>query len=334
MTKTIRIRESIALLKENEYYTFVFTNTRKIKKIKFGELYEKIVLNSLNETTLGELSQNLNCPIETIEGALLDLENEGILDIKEEENIPERIKKQVYFINELTKSWNETLNLEKKIENTKITLFGVGGIGTWMINGLYQMNFKNVTIVDPDKIEESNLNRQLFFTSKDIGRYKVDVIKERLNDINIKTSKEYVSEEQDLTDLIRFSDFLINCTDSPSVQETTKIIDLYAQKYKIPYCVSGGYNLHLGMVGPIIVPGVTATFEDFLRYQKENDPLKNLEKIKDVEQSGNIGPIVGVIANLQLLEIFKHIIQKGDINYNKFLEIDFLNSKTYERHFN
>ena len=126
---------------------------------------------------------------------------------------------------------------------------------------------------------------------------------------------------------------MVNCADSPSIAETTKIIDNYASKNQIPYCVAGGYNLHLGMVGPIIIPGVTRTFKDFIDYQKRVDPLKDLEKIKDVKQTGNLGPIAGAVANIQVMEIFKYLTNRGRINLNRFAEINFMDLSIKWREF-
>ena len=152
----------------------------------------------------------------------------------------------------------------------------------------------------------------------------MDVIKEKLKDAKIISFKKKVEPHQNLEKIISGCDFLVNCADSPSVAETTNIIDVYASRLKIPYCVAGGYNLHLGMIGPIIIPGKTHTFNDFIEYQKKTDPLKNLEKIKDIKQTGNLGPIAGAIANIQVMEIFKYLTGKGKINFNRFAEIDFM----------
>lgn len=169
------------------------------------------------------------------------------------------------------------------------------------------------------------MNRQLFFNKEDIGKYKVDVIKDKLKDSKIISYKKWISDKEDLEEIVYDSNFIVNCADYPSVAETSRIIDNYSEKYSIPYCIAGGYNLHLGMVGPIIIPGKTAKFNDFLEYQKTNSPRSNLEKIKDIEQTGNLGPIAGAIANMQVMEIFKYLIGKGEINLNKFAEIDFMN---------
>ena len=143
-------------------------------------------------------------------------------------------------------------------------------------------------------------------------------------DSKIIPFKKILSDKDNLEEIVRGSDFLVNCADNPSVEETSKIIDKYSVKYGIPYCIAGGYNLHLGMIGPIIVPGQTATLDDFINYQKSHDKLSNLETIKDIKQTGNIGPIAGTIANIQVMEIFKYLIGKGNLNFNKFAEMDFM----------
>lgn len=195
------------------------------------------------------------------------------------------------------------------------------------------MGVGELRISDPDIVRESNLNRQLFFDSRDIGKYKVDVIKSKLIDANIIPFKKTVGDGEDLEEIVSNSNFLVNCADSPSIVETTRVIDKYACKYNIPYCVAGGYNLHLGMVGPMIIPRKTASFEDFIEYQKRMDPLKNLEKIKDVTQTGNLGPIAGAIANIQAMEIFKYLVGKGKLNLNRFAEIDFMDLNIVWREF-
>lgn len=328
MNEKIKLKESIYILKESEdLYQVIFTATRKIKKFKVDSLVKEIINELKSEKTELELVNNLkkNYNSKDIRLCLNSLENAGIFRRYDDRLDNQRHLKQILFIDELTNSWHETIKLQNRLENSIVSVFGVGGIGTWVINGLSQIGIRNIRITDPDKVSESNLNRQLFFNMSDIGKYKVDVIKDKLPDSNIFAYKKIVSLNEDLEELVNGSNFLVNCADSPSIVETTKIIDKYSKKYNIPYCVSGGYNMHLGMVGPIIVPGKTGSFDDFINYQKINNPLKNFEKIKDIEQSGNLGPIAGTVANIQVMEIFKFLIGKGKPNVNRFAEIDFMN---------
>jgi|SRR3989344_2360981 len=336
MKTKIKIKESIYILREDEnIYQVLFTSTRRIKRIRMNDLgkdlIEKIKTENNPDNIINQLEHKYKR--EDIESSIDQLETLGILRSYNGDALESRFSRQIFFIDELTDSWEQTLNIQNKLKNTAISVFGIGGIGTWIVNGLYQIGIGSLKLSDPDVVNRSNLNRQLYFSLEDVGSYKVDVIKRKIPNANIFVYKKILSSEEDLEEIIRGSDFLVNCADSPSIADTTKILDDYARKYNIPYCIAGGYNLHLGMVGPIIVPGKTACFDCFLEYQKENDPLKDLELVKDIEQTGSLGPIAGAVANLQVMEIFKYLINKGSINLNKFAEIDFMNFNVEWRKF-
>ena len=323
----IKLKNSMYLLKESEdVYQAIFTSTRKILRFQANNLVKSVIEELKYETTEYALVEKLKNVYDKrdITSCINSLEKYGLLRRYNKESINEKYSRQISFIDELTESWDETIKLQKKIENSTVSVFGVGGIGTWVVNGLSQIGVGNIRIIDPDKVSLSNLNRQLFFNEEDIGKYKVDVIKAKIYGTKIFVFKEFVSSRTDLENIVLGSDFLVNCADLPSVAETTEIIDKYARKYNIPYCVAGGYNMHLGMVGLIIIPGVTASFQDFLEYQKKNDPLSGLLKVKDIEQTGSLGPIAGAVANIQVMEIFKFLIGKGRLNINRFAEINFM----------
>ena len=72
----------------------------------------------------------------------------------------------------------------QKIENAKIAVFGIGGVGSFVVEGLARAGVGQLIIVDNDKYDITNINRQLGAMHSTIGKYKVDVIKERVLDIN------------------------------------------------------------------------------------------------------------------------------------------------------
>ena len=327
MVQKIKIKDSLYILRDAEdNYIFISTATRRIKKFQVDSLVKDMIKSLDSESSEQDLTERLfpKYTSQDINACLNALEKEGIIRRYESDLEKGRHYRQLLFLDELTDSRKKTLELQRKIENSKVAVFGVGGVGTWIVNSLYQIGVGEIRITDPDVVDESNLNRQLFFDSGDVGKYKVDVIKEKLKDAKILPFKKRIELNQNLEDIISGCNFLVNCADSPSVTETTKIIDRYVSQKGIAYCVAGGYNLHLGMVGPIIIPGITKTFDDFIEYQKRMDPLKDLEKIRDLKQPGNLGPIAGAIANIQTMEIFKYLTGKGRINTNRFAEIDFM----------
>lgn len=78
----------------------------------------------------------------------------------------------------------------KKLKESKVIIFGIGGVGSYTAEALTRVGIGHLILVDPDKVELTNINRQIQATHKTIGRYKVDVMKERILDINPKIKIE------------------------------------------------------------------------------------------------------------------------------------------------
>ena len=71
-----------------------------------------------------------------------------------------------------------------KLNNSKVLIFGVGGVGGYVAEALARTGVGSMTIVDKDTVSESNINRQIIALHSTVGRDKVDVLKERMLDIN------------------------------------------------------------------------------------------------------------------------------------------------------
>ena len=72
----------------------------------------------------------------------------------------------------------------EKLKKSKVAIFGVGGVGTYVVEGLARAGIENLVIVDFDKYDITNINRQIGATHSTIGKYKIDVMKDRILDIN------------------------------------------------------------------------------------------------------------------------------------------------------
>ena len=82
----------------------------------------------------------------------------------------------------------------KKLQKAKVAIFGIGGVGSFVVEGLVRAGVGNFVLVDDDKICLTNLNRQIIATRKTIGKYKVDVMKERILEINPNANVEIYQE--------------------------------------------------------------------------------------------------------------------------------------------
>lgn len=72
----------------------------------------------------------------------------------------------------------------RRMQEARIIVFGVGGVGSWCVEGLVRSGVRRMTIVDSDRVCASNVNRQLMATSKTIGRIKVDALREHLLEVS------------------------------------------------------------------------------------------------------------------------------------------------------
>ncbi len=103
----------------------------------------------------------------------------------------------------------------EQLKDCKVVLFGVGGVGSWCAEGLIRSGVGHLTIVDFDRVSESNINRQLPALHSTIGRLKVEVLRERLLDINPEAEvtalgMHYTSETE-----FEFGnyDYVVDCID-------------------------------------------------------------------------------------------------------------------------
>ena len=72
----------------------------------------------------------------------------------------------------------------EKLANSRVAVFGIGGVGSYAVEALVRSGLGTIDIIDDDKVCITNVNRQLYATRKTVGKYKVDVAKERILEIN------------------------------------------------------------------------------------------------------------------------------------------------------
>ena len=103
-----------------------------------------------------------------------------------------------------------------KLNNKKIVVIGIGGVGSIIPISLVRTGIKNITIIDKDKVDQSNLNRQIAYNINDIGKFKVDALYSHLyeiqDDIKITKIPANIDENFDFGALDK-ADYVIDCID-------------------------------------------------------------------------------------------------------------------------
>ncbi|MDE5858250.1 MAG: tRNA threonylcarbamoyladenosine dehydratase [Muribaculaceae bacterium] len=106
----------------------------------------------------------------------------------------------------------------QRLASTRVIIFGVGGVGSWAAESLVRSSIGHITLVDFDRVEESNINRQLPATTETIGDVKVDVMADRLRQINpdcdIVSIRQFYTEATANEFNLEEYDYVIDAIDS------------------------------------------------------------------------------------------------------------------------
>lgn len=123
----------------------------------------------------------------------------------------------------------------EKLEQSRVAVFGIGGVGGYTVEALARSGVGTIDIIDDDKVCLTNINRQIIATRKTVGQYKVDVMKERILEINPKAVVYthqcfFLPENVDNFEFDQY-DYIIDAVDTV----TAKIeLVMQAKKFNVP----------------------------------------------------------------------------------------------------
>ena len=134
----------------------------------------------------------------------------------------------------------------ERLRDSRIIVLGVGGVGSWAAECLIRTGVGHLTIVDPDMVSATNINRQLMATTATVGKPKAEVLKDRLLEINpeaeIKVRTESFTPESAHTFNLQSYDYVIDAIDS--LKDKAELI-LLATSVGVPLLSSMGAALKL-----------------------------------------------------------------------------------------
>ncbi len=202
---------------------------------------------------------------------------------------------------------------QSKIINSRVLIVGAGGLGCPIIDNLSRAGIKNIGIIDHDKVSLSNLHRQSIYDLNDIGKFKVEIVKKKIKKINksiqLKTYKKKINEKN-IDNIFKYFDIIFDGSDN---FKTKFLLNKYSIKNK-----------------KILIVGAISKFDghifsfDFknkktpcLKCFYQTDPS---DEILNCEAEGILGPVAGIVGNLQAIEGLKKILNTGS-NLNKSIFI-------------
>jgi molybdopterin/thiamine biosynthesis adenylyltransferase len=199
----------------------------------------------------------------------------------------------------------------KRIEELNILIAGTGGLGTNQALQLQRIGVNKLYLYDYDRVEISNLNRQLCYGKKDLGRLKVEAAAEFLNDFDLET--EIISRNEKITPAAEIPTEIDIIFDGMDNFESRFILDQLALENELPF-------IHAGIEGffaqiMLVLPESKIRLKDvFAGSEKEETPAV-------------FSPAVAVTASIQVLEALKYLLQFDEYLNEQLLHIDLLSNQ-------
>lgn len=226
---------------------------------------DRRLLDALDGTrTLAELHAEFGA--EAVDDAVSQLQElEVVEDAADDERIEpaerERFESQLRYFSDVGGAPTPS-ECQERLREAKVAVLGVGGLGGWAAWGLACIGVGEMWLIDGDRVEPSNLNRQILYTEADFGLLKVEAAAARLRAFNsriaISATARRLESQAEIADFIAGADIVVDAADWPP-HDIERWCNAACFEAGIPYITMSNI-LPFARVGPLYVPGVTGCF--------------------------------------------------------------------------
>ncbi len=205
-----------------------------------------------------------------------------------------------------------------KLKNSSVICIGAGGLGSSVLLYLAAAGIGRIGIVDNDQVEKSNLQRQIIHETNTVGNLKINSAQERIKrfnpNIEVTTFNKRINSEN-VIEIIKDFDIVCDCSDNFGTRYLINDACLILNKAFVFGSVQG----FEGQISVFNLNKKSPNLRDLL----PESPVKN--NIPSCEEFGVVGVSTGLIGILQVNEIIKIILKKGEILDGKIMIFDLLN---------
>ncbi len=284
---------------------------------------DRVMLEALDDwSTLPQLERALRAnglnPAEAAR-CVDDLRDAGVLDTQPptqilDDAVAERYDRQLIYFSDLADPDEDPARMQCRLGAAHVVILGCGGLGSWVACGLASAGVGSLTLVDDDRVELSNLNRQLLFTEADIGQLKVEAAAEALRAHNgalrVDPVVRRVRAEGDVEALLSPAPDLVIATADWPPHELPRWVNRACISADVPWIGAGQFPPRL-RVGPMVVPGRSACLECQEAAIRREHPLYDelaAWRAKGETPDASVGPVCGVIGSLLASEAMHLLI--------------------------
>jgi len=205
---------------------------------------------------------------------------------------------------------------QKKLLSSKVLIIGTGGLGSPAALYLAAAGVGTIGIIDNDRVDLTNLQRQIIHHTDDIGKEKVNSARDKIRainpDVTVQTYKTRATSKN-ISEIIRRYDFVIDGTDNFPAKFLVNDACYFEQ---VPFSHAGVLRFFGQLM--TILPGESTCY----RCVFHSPPPAGV--VPSCSQAGVLGALAGVIGSLQATEAIKYLLGAGDLLTNTLLTYDAL----------
>jgi bacteriocin biosynthesis cyclodehydratase domain-containing protein len=186
-------------------------------------------------------------------------------------------------------------------------MLGLGGLGSWAAYALACCGVGELVLVDGDRVEESNFNRQILYRERDTGRPKAQVAAEALASFNggcrLTPVEQRLEGEDAVRDVVEGADFVVNGADWPA-HDIERWVNAACFRAGVPF-ITMSHSPPVARVGPLYVPGETGCFACQESRYRDDYPLYDelIERRRGrPSPAATLGPVCAFIGGQVALE--------------------------------
>ncbi len=274
-----------------EVVSFVYSKHPNVERSHIASIVDDFIKHRMVEVPEEELSTSLS------------------------EELRTRFSRNFDFFGSLAEFGDNKYSFQERIRAARICVLGCGGLGTHILYELAAVGAKHLTILDFDKIELSNLNRQILYKESDIGSVKVETAKRRLlefnSELDIATHHRRLDSTESVSEVVKGHDIVICIADKPA-NYIGDWLNAACVANNVPF-ISGGLDIRRAVFFSV-QPGISGCEACWFTAARSKSEVArrvlNMNKTEDLNYerpAPAFVPLVAVTAGIMVSEAIKYI---------------------------
>jgi bacteriocin biosynthesis cyclodehydratase domain-containing protein len=249
---------------------------------------------------------------ETVRAALDVLAEHALLeDAADDERLPERDRirydRQLRYFSDLASGQTPASEYQRRLRSARVVMLGAGGLGSWAAYALACCGVGELVLVDGDRVEESNFNRQILYREGDAGRLKAEAAVEAVaafdSACRLTAVPRRLESEREVRDIVEGADFVVNAADWPA-HDIERWVNAACFAVGVP-SITMSHSPPVARVGPMYVPAETGCFACQEASYRATHPLYDElveERRGRLSPAATLGPVCAIVGGHVALE--------------------------------